>query len=446
MPNLTPTSIMMYYNMTGVVTGTHDSNVTPLTPGQKRLLATRYDWIWLFLSNEAINDPTTLTGEPLWGFYFGLAKDLKAINPNVKVGMYIGGVASPDFIYHPFHWANNSDLMHDNLGNPAIEFSAPISPYLGGYHQKLLNITNSAVRRKMVRRLTVLCKKQGLDGIYVDSYDPGYYASWSQSFYGLGSNALEGDVTDPEFWMPPLQSYVEELRDELAKFNWVAGVVGLGETGRTSGPVEDVWGFWNSSSAEFGHEIIAEYVARAHANETYFVDLLTACNLVRAKNRRLFYFWQPRLLDITDPAVGYSDDTAMRRKALGCYLLIKYYLSPTAFSSFGYHGTSLEMYRGYDTNNDAYVYDSTDWDLVIGEPTGDYQVNTAGTADIYWREYILPNAKNVYVVVNISRTQTGVFGVNGSYKDWHPTTGTPITVSGGSYTIAAGATHLLFEQ
>lgn len=430
MPTLTPTATMLYFPLSGASAA---GRTVANWRAARLTLANDYTWFWTQNHNEVIQDDGTLLGSPMEGWVHSHFRDVRAVNPSIKCGVYVGGMANVDSIYPQYEWLTDDDIIHDDNGDSAEQH---VNNPPNSYRQTLVNFSRPETRAKLVNGFSAYLAENNIDGIFFDTYDPRFYATYADSFFGLSGGSVDGDVLDPMWWTEAIFLFAQELKARLTDEGREVWIVGLGDAGFDhTDPVDQAMGRYNSNAAGIVDGIIDESIYLAWNSTTVFREHLEAIDLVSLRGSQTFVNCLPRLLAPSQP----TENDATRRWFLATYLLVK-----SAYTFFGYH--PYTAYQGADDSNAPFVYTHADWDLDIGEPTGSWQTNATGATTIYYREFVLPNTKNVYAVVNPHATLTGTFGVNGSYKDWHPSTGTPITVSGASYTVSARGAHLLFEQ
>lgn len=415
----------MYFNSASIA----DTNIDWYAA--QNTLATRYNLVFINPGTEAVPNPsTTMLGAPLLGRLIGIASDLKAINPACKVGIYAGGIASPDSHHPDFEWLSDADRLHTTPGGVAVEINNPPSE-----RKRLINLSRAATRAKLVNMWDAWLTKNNMDGILFDSVDPRFYSAYA-SFFGVGSGALEGAVNTSVWWSGPIYNYLKELKDRLARKGKVVYANGIfpDPAYDANDPVSESMGRHNANLGNFGTGAFAEHVHRMYSSTQQFGFYLEVFSRMNLMGIPFIFLFMPWLFATTDVGLVWTENTALRRYALCCYLLVK-----SSVSYFGYN--AVAAYLGYDASNQVQVFDSPDWDLSIGSPTSDVLTNTSGATTVYYRKYTL-GTQDIYTVVNPHASSAGNFGVAGTYKDFNAGADVVVTTT---VSIPARTARLYFK-
>ncbi len=392
------------------------------TPEIRQRLAKRHRWVWIKTDHSVLTSVPALTGPCDFSGPLALVADLKAINPKVRVGMYVGGVANPNS-HHP-HYAplEDADLLHATPSQP-LEWAPTTVPHQPGEQRlRIVNYSRPETRAKLIAFWRAFCAEHDLDGITFDTFNPGYYAAWMAlapatpnvyGGFGLPNGGVEGAFHTEAWWFSALSTFCWQLRWALAQDGrevWVNGLYEYPNYVPTTDQANIGRGYANVSNyvsgqlSEFGHVMYGSPAA-LRGN-------LDVAALATSINRRSFWLLQPMFQGLPD-----TQDVA--RFYLACYLLMQ----KPGYTLFGYH-PKPDPYQAHELVNGQYVpylYDGgEDWDH-------DYGIARTGvnwTGDVAWREYT-----RGYAIVNASSGYGYLTLPAGAYRNWHPETGGLVTLT-----------------
>ncbi len=393
------------------------------TADMKQRLAIRHRWVWINTAHETLDllgDRPNMIGPAEFSGVASLASDLKAIKSSVKVGMYVGGLASPDS-HHP-HYAPlaDEDLLHASPSQPVV-MNPSQSPAEGGARRvKVINYTRPETRAKLISFWRGFLANHNLDGVVFDTFNPGYYADWmalppatinAEGGFGLTNGGVEGAFHTESWWFAALSLFTWQLRWALAQDGREVWVNGLYDYPGYSAANMDhaAIGRGYSNVEKYNSGLLAEYGHVMHKSPADLRGNIESAMLANAQSRGTFWLIQPGAFAYDPSGYTVTDGLILQRFYLACYLLLQ---SP-GYTFFGYHpGPMYQAYRTVNGVNEPWLYDGgEDWDR-------DYGVATSGvnwTGDVAWREYT-----RGYAVVNASSGYGYLTLPVGSYRDWNP--------------------------
>lgn len=408
---ITDTAFMIYFN----------ENV-PVTPEILERAGTRHAWAWFKTAHETLADLSDLLGPNDYSLFDGYAAAAKAANPNVKVGIYVGGIASPDSHHPHFDWVADADQLHQLDGDPVqlVPAMSPAEP--GARRVKVINYGRAVTRAKMIDNWIAFLESHGYDGVVFDTFNEDYYAAWLANDLGCPTGALEGAVHTRLWWAQYLSTFVSEMKAAFASYGLEVWVNGLDEPGAAydmADPADLVMGQESTKLSTYANGVLAEYVHRIYLGGSYLTNFLAMAGRVEALGGRAFYLFMPWSFIFSDPGYTWPNNAETHRYYLAAYLLIH---RPGA-TYFGYHPEI--NYQGYTVPpHEPYLFDGgEDWDQSIGAPVGSYGINTQAGGTVYYREY-----EQAFVLLNPG-TSKGRFSTAGTYHVWNPDTGTEMVVS-----------------
>lgn len=399
------------------------------TPEIRERLATRHRWVWIKTDHGVLNSIPSLTGPCNFGPPLALVADLKAINPRVNVGMYVGGLASPDSHHPHYEWLDDADLLHAGPGQ-ALEWSPTTVPHQPQERRvKIINYTRPETRAKLIQHWRAFLAEHDLDGVVFDTFHPGYYAAWmaqapatpnAHGGWGLPSGGVEGAFHTEVWWFGALATFAAELRWSLAEDGrevWVNGLYDYPNFGTL--PDHQNVGQGYSNVARYASGLLAEYGHVMHRSPADLRGNLEAAALVNGQNRGTFWLIQPGAFAY-DPS-GYSvvDGPDLRRFYLAAFLLLHH----PPYTQFGYHPGP--MYQAYQEpapgQYEPWLFDGgEDWDH-------DYGVALTGVSwagDVALRQYT-----RGWAIVNASSNYGYLTLPPGTYRNWHPEAGGLVTLT-----------------
>lgn len=369
----------------------------PLPDDIAQRLATRHAWVWLKADHSVLADPSLLLGPADFSVTALRARQLHAINPACRVGLYSGGFV-PDSHHPHFAWLADADTLHLPDGRP-IAISPSVAPAPPGSRRYTVpNYGRPATRAKLIDCWAEFLAAHDLNGVFFDGFVPKHIAGWMRDELGLGSwgGALEGPAHTSPWWAGALSRFTADLRLRLARDNrqvWANGLVN--EPWSHDDLSEQITGRAYSGCVDYLDGMLSEHVHRAHASIPELDGMLAAFDLVSARLKPAMAFFQPQLLlntDPTDEAWQAPGDPELHRFFLACYLLLQ---SPETL--FGYH--DREAYRGWDATGRPYLFDGGSyWDRDYGIPTGPHYTRPDGLHErTYSRGTAIVNPTDQYV-------------------------------------------------
>lgn len=392
------------------------------TPEIRERLATRHRWVWIKTSADVLASVPALMGPCDFGTPLGLAAELKCINPSVRVGMYVGGIASPDSHHPHYDWLDDGDLLHASPSQPLVWSPTTVPHQPGERRLRVINYSSPKTRAKMIGCWRAFLAEHSLDGVVFDTFNPGYYAAWmaqapaspnAYGGFGLTSGGVEGPFHTEAWWFTALSTFCSQLRWALAQDGrevWVNGLyeypnyVPTTDQERIGRGYSSVSNYVSGQLSEFGH-VMYDSVPALRGN-------LTVAALANVSNRGAFWLFQPVFQELPD-----TQDT--HRFYLACYLLLQH----VPYTLFGYH-PKPDPYQAFEVvegEHRPYLFDGgEDWDH-------DYGVALSGVlwaGSVAYRKYT-----RGWAVVNASDGYGYLTLPAGTYRIWHPIEGGAVEIT-----------------
>jgi hypothetical protein len=393
--------------------------------------AEHYPYAWLQSSHLILSDPANLDGIPDYTFLLGHVAEVKARNPSAHVGMYVGGIASPDAYYPEYQILADEDLLHHPDGSPVVQVPAYLGEP-GARRVRIINLSRPATRAKLIAYWISFLSSNGLDSILFDTWQPEYYAgnTGSGMLFWAPGGTLEGDPFNDEWWAIQFRAYTTEMAAAFEPHGlevWANGIESPQTPWDPGDASDQITGPAQIYIVNYNDGVLAEDQNRAYTSAAYAADFLAQADAVAALNGRVFYNIQPFFFQFTDPALYASAayQTAFANGELhrwfNCLFLL---IHRPGFTYLEYHPGN--PYQGYTPPpHQSYLFDGgTDWDGDLGTALGPYTTDSSGGVTIYYREY-----ENAFVVLNPNETEGGSFRVPGLYRAWDAETGFPYIVS-----------------
>lgn len=393
-----------------------------LTADMKQRLATRHRWVWIKMASEVLAAPADLRGPAHFNAVAALAAELKAINPRVKVGMYAGGIASPDSHHPSFEWlVDDDDLLHYSPSQPlsVSPSQSPAEP--GSRRYKVINYARAETRAKLVAKWRAFLAEHGLDGVVFDTMVPAYYASWMQQL-GLPNGSIEGACHTEIWWFAALATFAWQVRWALAEDGrdvWTNGLLDFPFD--PTNPNHQLIGKGFTGLSVYSSGQLAEYAHTMYRSPADLRGSVELAALVNERSRGAFWWVQPRSFEVSGQPYPWTDGPELQRFYLACYLL----LANPPYTLFGYHpGPSYQAYHLVHGTPEPYLFDGgQDWDQEYGAATGGVTWN----GDVAWREYT-----NGYAAVNAGDSYGYLPLPADTYRDWHPQLGGLVEITSAS--------------
>lgn len=402
------------------------------TPELRERLATRHRWVWIKTAHETLvasGGTLNLTGPAEFSGVATLAAQLKSINPRVQVGMYVGGLASPDSHHPHYDWLDDADLLHSSPTQP-LTWSPSQSPAEPQARRvKIINYNRPETRAKLIQHWRTFLADHNLDGVVFDTFHPAYYAAWmslapatpnANGGFGLPNGGVEGAFHTEAWWFLALSVFVWQLRWALGidgREVWVNGLYDYpGYNAANTDHAAIGRGYTNV--AQYASGLLAEYAHTMHKSPADLRGNIEAAQLVNAQNRGTFWMIHPGAFAYDPSGYTVTDSPDLRRFYLAAFLLMQ---KPP----YTYHGYNPgPMYQAFETVNGEHVpwlFDGgEDWDQ-------DYGVARTGvnwTGDVAWREYT-----RGYAIVNASSGYGYLTLPPATYRNWHPEAGGPVEIT-----------------
>jgi hypothetical protein len=414
------TACMLYFNP--------DIGNEGLNEDVRQRLADRHRWVWLKTGHEVLASRPDLDVPTSFARVGAIVADLKARNPAVRVGMYVGGIASPDSHHPHYGWATGADWIYANPWQP-VAINPTHSPALGGERRvRSINYQDAGTRARHAQHWLAFCRQWGLDGICFDHWNPEHYAGWmaqssTDGGFGLVDGGMSGAFHTTQWWFDALAQFSEHLRWTLAQDG--REVWGNGLNARSHDPTNvshQIVGPGFTNCAPFLSGMLSEVAHVMHRSVAELRANLDVAAIVNRMGRPSFWLFQPYTFTYEPtfwPWLSNLNEIGMRRYFLACYLLFQ----TPPFTYFGFHDGI--NYQGYTSPapHQPHLYDGgEDWDRDFGVPLGPVQ----WSGELAWRHYT-----RGFVVVNATDGYRQ-FYVPGTYRDWHPQQGGLVEMPVGS--------------
>jgi hypothetical protein len=393
------------------------------TPDMRERLAYRHAWVWIKTDHSVLASVPALEGPCDFCTPLDLGHKLKAINPEVKVGMYVGGLASPDSHHPHYAWLDDADLLHASPTQPLIWSPTTVPHQPGERRVKVINYTRPETRAKLVEHWRAFLQLYGLDGLTFDTWHPEYYGAWisqppatpnAHGGWGLPNGGVEGAFHTEPWWFEALKVFTAELRWALAQDGrevWVNGLYDYpGYNPNDPNDVAIGRGF--TTVAQHASGLLSEYGHVMHKSPADLRGYVESGHLVNAQSRGTFWLLQPGAFAYDPSGYTVADSLDTQRFYLACYLLVQ----APPYTHFGYHsGPMYQAYQVVDGCAEPWLYDGgEDWEQDYGVAKTD--VRWAG--NVAWVEYT-----NGYAIVNASGDYGYLTLPPDVYRNWHPTGG-----------------------
>lgn len=382
----------------------------------------RHRWVWLKTASEVLADPVHFQGPTDFTDIREKAAELKAINPDLKVGLYSGGFC-PDVHNPHYEWLADEDLLHDWSGRPAVLTTEQPAPGYENRRMRAVNYGREATRSELIDCWVAFLDYHDLDGVFFDSFQPRYHAAWMQQAYGLVDGAREGPVHTADWWAGVLAWFTADLRTRLHQDGREVWANGLANDPVTPGSFADrLTGTGYCRLVDYADGVLSEMAVRGHVSLDQLAGTLKAVRAADASGQ-VFLFFQPPVLAQTDPS--YTGWQQAAPEDLHRFFLAYYLLVASERTLFGYHDGPYP-YSGFcgPSPHTPYVFDGgADWERDYGTPLEAYVWRGDG---IVTRRY-----DRGLVVLNQSAEFRQV-ALPGPMRLWDPVTGYrfPITTPG----------------
>jgi hypothetical protein len=373
--------------------------------------AARYHTVWL-LGHTDLAGPCG----PDYSSIDALVCRLRAANPLLKIGLYVGGLAYKAEIDPPALWLTDADLLHRPDGSP-LSWCDTTGMFSGGdvFTYRLPNLGSPAVQDKLLDGYCQLVQEHQLDGILIDGYDPTAYAVYVRGappngMYGATDGCLEGAWHQPDLWMQALAQFGERLRWRLEQIGRQFVFNGIHPYGGYSpdNAIMAWFGEHRTHQVDRASGAMMEAIHLAYDDPTAFSGIVRTVQLATARRRNVFM--------LASPWNSQPKTQEVERFYLGLYLLVQ----EPPYTSFGYH--PHVPYRAWDGDHpqgqpagDPAVFWSDDWTRDYGYPlTPCMMGDPVGVA---WRAY----SKGLVLVNPTAIYQQ--FPLGGVYRIWDQTAG-----------------------
>lgn len=347
-------------------------------------LAKEMDYVWF--------DQSSLASELASGAYsfselFNVISTLHSLNPNIKIGTHAGTPVILGPYHLPYSSLSDTDFLHDSSGNVLHEGNLTY-----------LNLGSATTRQKIaVSWQSIFTSNPGLTGINLDGYVSAHLNA------GLQSGCREGACTTQEYWFSGMEALSSALKAALpGKDITYNGLFYTVNPAQVKGPMA-------SGFVDYNDGVLVEWPHEMIVSPAIFSAYLNTIGTVLSKQKKVFFWVQPLILNQSYPSVSWTNDLDLERFYLASYLLIQQ--NPLTY--FGYHPGAI-----YNGTLGLYFY--PDWNRDYGAPSAPYVLQSNG---LYTRTY----ANGIVVVNPTNSTQTFTLPTSANYREWDAVSGTSVS-------------------